>query len=239
MQKCGSYFLALNWAFLRFYVVVEFGQAMAKQGISMLTLNYRGTHKSGGTFGLHNTLEDIQATWAWLHRERTIHQFKLNTENLVLGGYSYGGGMALAYSAQHQEVGRVFSIAGTDHGQFARDYLHNPTFAEMIDTWFDELKFPAGPVHFEGRDAVKELTQNSDPYDLKLGAKYLANRDILLIAGWDDLWVPVESHILPFYRALVGANAQKVQIDAFQDNHLFENSYEQLVDAVIDWILNA
>ena len=109
----------------------------------------------------------------------------------------------------------------------------------MVDTWFDELKFPAGQVNFEGREAVKELTQNPDLYDLKLAAPSLADREILLIAGGDDLSATIESHILPFYRALAASNAQKVQIIAFQDNHLFENSHEQLSQAVADWILAA
>ena len=147
--------------------------------------------------------------------------------------------MGMAYTAKQEEVRRVFSIAGTDHGQFARDYLQNPTFAENIDTWFDGLKFPNGPVHFEGKEAVKELTRNSDIYDLKLITEHLANRDILIIAGWDDQSVSMESHILPFYRALVGANAQQVQIYAFQDNHLFENTHKQLAHTVINWILKA
>jgi len=110
-------------------LVMELGQGMAKQGISVLTFNYRGTHKSEGAFSLSNTLEDIQAAFTWLHQERIIRQFQLNTRDLVLGGISYGGGMGIAYAAKHPEVRRIFSIAGTDHGEFAREYMRNPAFA--------------------------------------------------------------------------------------------------------------
>ena len=220
-------------------LAIELGQGMAEHGINVLTFNYRGMYESEGTFGLQNTLEDIHAAFTWLHQERIIRQFQLSTSDLVLGGISYGGGMGIAYAAKHPEVRRVFSIAGTDHGEFAREYMRNSDFAQTFGTWFDELKFPAGPVNFEGRVTIDELTQNPDPYDLKLGAPSLADRDILLIAGWDDHSVTIESHILPFYRALTASNAQKVQIIAFQDNHLFENSREQLSRAVADWILSA
>ena len=219
------------------YLHVEFCQAMAKQGISTFTFSNRGTYKSQGTFSWGNTQEDIHAAFAWLHQEKNIHKYQLNLNNLVLGGYSYGGGMGITYAAQHPEVRRVFSIAGTDHGEFAREYLRNPTFAQMIDTWFNEIRYPAGPVNFEDRDTATYLSQNSDQYDLKLAAPSLADRDMLLIAGWDDTNVSIESHILPFYRALVAANAQKVQIIAFQDNHIFENSREQLAQTVVNWIL--
>jgi dipeptidyl aminopeptidase/acylaminoacyl peptidase len=220
------------------YLNVEFCQAMAIQGISTFTFSYSGTYQSEGTFSWGNTQEDIQAAFAWLHQEKNIRQYQLNTDNLILGGYSYGGGMGITYTAQHPQVRRVFSIAGTDHGEFAREYLRNPAFAQMIEAWFDEIRLPAGPVNFEDIETATELSQNSEQYDLKLAAPSLADRDILLIAGWDDSTVSIESHILPLYRALVAANAQKVQIIAFQDNHIFENSREQLAQTVVNWILN-
>ena len=106
----------------------------------------------------------------------------------------------------------------------------------MIDAILEELKSPAGPVRFEGKAANEELMQNPTPYDLRINAAALANRDILLIGGWDDTNVTIEHHILPFYRTLVNTNAQKVQITAFQDNHEFEKSREELAATIIRWI---
>ena len=147
-----------------------------------------------------------------------------------------GGGMALAYAAKYPGFKRIFAIGATDHGEFAREYKRNPLFSEMIDAIFEELKSPAGPVRFEGKAAIEELTQNPTPYDLRINATALANRDILLIGGWDDTDRTIEHHLLPFYRTLVNTNAQKVQITAFQDNHEFEKSREELAATVIRWI---
>jgi hypothetical protein len=144
--------------------------------------------------------------------------------------------MVLAYAAKYPGFKRIFAIAGTDHGEFVREYKRNPLFSEMIDAIFEELKSPAGPVRFEGKAAIEELTQNPTPYDLRINAIALANRDILLIGGWDDTNVTIEHHILPFYRALVNTNAQKVQITVFQDNHEFEKSREELAATIIRWI---
>ena len=72
-------------------LVIELGQEMAKQGISVLTFNYRGTHKSEGAYSLSNTLEDIQAAFTWLHQERIIRQFQLNIRDVVLGGIRFKG----------------------------------------------------------------------------------------------------------------------------------------------------
>lgn len=216
--------------------VLGLGQTMSQHGINTVNFNYRGTHKSKGTFGFKNTLEDIQAAMEYLHQEEIICKFQIDTDRLILGGYSYGGGMALTYAFSHPEIKRIFSIAGTDHGEFAREYMRNPAFTQMIDTMFEELKFPAGPVHFEGREAIKELTQNPDPYDLNLGATALTDRDILLIGGWEDLNNTIEHHILPLYRALVTAGAQQVSIVAFQDSHEFEECGDELAWSVVRWV---
>jgi len=221
--------------------VLGLGQKMIQYGINILTFNYRGIYKSEGIFSLQNTYEDIQAASTYLHQEEVICKFKVDASKLILGGYSYGGGMALAYAAKYPGFKRIFAIAGADHGEFAREYKRNPTFAEMIDTIFEELKSPAGPVRFEGKAAegkaaegkaaIEELTQNPTPYDLRINATALANRD-----SWDDTNATIEHHLLPFYRALVNTNAQKVQITAFQDNHEFEKSREELAATIIRWI---
>ncbi|MCJ7736841.1 MAG: S9 family peptidase [Anaerolineae bacterium] len=218
--------------------MLELGQPMSQHGINSLTFNYQGTHQSEGTYSLRNTLKDIQAAIEYLHQDDVINEFKIDTGRLILGGYSYGGGMALAYAASHPEINRIVSIAGTDHGEFAREYIRNSTFAEMIDASFEEMKFPAGPVHFGGKEVIPKLTQDPDPYDLRLSAVALANRDILLIGGWDDPNVSIEHHILPLYRALVASNALRVRVIAFQDDHAFEKSRGELAHIVADWILS-
>ena len=126
-----------------------------------------------------------------------MRRFQVDRDRMVLGGYSYGGG--------------------------------------MVDAMFQELESPAGPVRF-AEAPMAALLRNPAPYDLRLSAAALADRDILLVGGWDDAQVTFEHHILPFYRALAAANAQRVRIMAFQDDHAFENSREELATAVIHWV---
>jgi hypothetical protein len=215
--------------------VLELGQRMSQHSINTLTFNYRGTYQSKGTYGIRNTLNDIQAAIEYLHQKDVVQNFKIHTSKLVLGGYSYGGGMALAYAMDHLEIKRIFSIAGTDHGEFAREYVRNDDFSDIIDTMFEELKFPTGPVHYSSERPIDELIQDPDPYDLRLNATALADRDLLLIGGWDDPNVTIEHHVLPLYRALVNAKAQ-VRIVAFPDDHAFRKSRDKIARTVIGWI---
>jgi pimeloyl-ACP methyl ester carboxylesterase len=215
--------------------VLELGQRMSQQGINTLTFNYRGTHQSEGTFSFGNTQKDIKAAFEYLHQKEVVQKFRIDTSRLILGGSSYGGGMALAYAASHPEVKRIFSIAGWDYGEFAREYMRNADFSDMIDTMSEELKFPTGHVHYISERPINELLQDPDPYDLRLNATALAERDLLLIGGWDDSEATIEHHLLPLYRALVKAEA-RARIVAFPDNHAFRKSRDEIARTVIGWV---
>ena len=206
-------------------------------GLNAMTFNYRGIYQSEGDYSLRNTQVDIQAALDFLQDADTIKDHKIDKDKLVLGGWSYGGGMGLIFAANHPQIRHVFSIAGTDHGEFAREYQRNGTFSTVVDTIFDELRYPHGPVRFSGKLAIRnELIQNPDPYDLLIHSEKLADRAILLIGGWDDSNVVVERHILPFYRVLTELGAYNVRIRAFKDDHAFEESRSEMTDTILEWV---
>ncbi len=216
--------------------VLGLGARLANLGVQSLMFNYRGTFESEGTYSLAHTVEDIDAAFEFLARPEVRERFGIGPEPVVPVGYSYGGGMALAYVAAHPEIRRVCSIAGTDHGEFMREYRRNAAFAEMIDTSFQELGAPAGPVRFAEERGVAELERNADPYDLRRVAGSLTDRDVLIIGAWDDPYVTIEAHVLPVYRKLVAAGSSSVRLRAFQDGHAFEQSAEPLAAEVFAWI---
>jgi dipeptidyl aminopeptidase/acylaminoacyl peptidase len=217
--------------------VLGLGEAFSRQGLNVLTFNYRGTFQSEGRFSLEGTHVDIQAAFDFLQDEETVDKHGVDPTKLVLGGWSYGGGMGLIYAANHPEVAHVFSVAGTDHGAFAREYQRNESFASQIDAMFDGLRYPNGPVRFARKLAVSDgLVPNQALYDLLGHAEKLAARDVLLMGGWDDQNVTIERHILPCYRRLKDLGSDKVRIHAFQADHYFENSRSEMVAVVTEWI---
>ncbi len=216
--------------------VLGLGQKLASAGINVFTFNYSGTHKSEGEFTMSNTLTDIQAAYDYLHQNEIVRRFHVDTSQVVLGGYSYGGGMALTYASRHLGIQRVISIAGNDHGAFAREYLRNPQMAQSMDSLFDKLKAPEGPINFDGSGVLKKLAADPNPLDLRLAANDLAARDILMIGGWDDVQVSIDQVLLPFYRALKKAGANKIRFVALQTDHSFRNVREELATELVHWM---
>jgi pimeloyl-ACP methyl ester carboxylesterase len=222
--------------------VLDLGAALTQYGFNTLTFNYRGTYESEGHYlGFQDTQQDIQAAFAFLRDDETVRTYEIDVDRLILGGWSYGGGMGLIYAANNPDVKHVFSIAGTDHGEFAREYWRNESFSTMIDTSFTSLSYPDGPVRFSGKSTIREelrqqLSENAAPYDLVDQAGRLIDRDVLLIGAWDDKQVVLERHILPLYRSLKDLGSTRVTITAFQDGHEFESSRLALAQTIDHWI---
>ena len=221
--------------------VLGLGNLLSESGINVLTFNYCGTYQSQGELSFANAQLDIQEAFDFIYRKENILKFKIDTANIYLGGWCFGGGMALTYAANHPEITAVFSIAGNDHGEFLREYISNAEMRKMIDDMFTEITAPEGPVRFEAGATPKEMAEagieNLDPtLDLKKIAPQLAKKNILLIAAWNDAQVTIDQYILPFYRALQKEKARNVKITAFQDDHYFRNSRNELAQIIAGWI---
>jgi len=221
--------------------VLGIGKRLSEAGINALTFNYSGTHQSEGEYNFENSQKDIRAAFEFINHTKNIRQYKIDTNHIYLGGYSYGGGMAFTYAANHPEIKSVFSIGGNDHGAFMREYSHNPEMKEMIDNMFDELKAQPyivkfGPGGIPAEIAELRIIESNPTLDLRYCATLLAPKNILLIGGWDDRNVSIENIVLPLYRALINAKAKNVKITAVQDNHSFINSREELAQIIIDWL---
>jgi dienelactone hydrolase len=221
--------------------VLGIGSKLAAAGFHALTFAYSGSQGSRGEASFWNAQRDIQGAFDFLHQPENAKRFQVDRGRMILGGWCYGGNMALAYAAGHPEVTTVFSIAGNDHGEFLREYARNPEFQKMVDAMSDSWIKPPHEVRFARGAMPKEIVaaglDRLDPiFDLRASAPRLAGREILLVGGWDDRQVTIDQYVLPFYRALEKAGAKKVTITAFQDDHYFKNCREQLAAAIIDWL---
>jgi alpha/beta superfamily hydrolase len=221
--------------------VIGVGKILAESGINTLTFNYSGTFKSQGKTSLDNSLLDTKAALDFLKNSENVKKFKIDTTAIILGGYSYGGGMAMTYAIKHPEIKIVFSIAGVDWGEYYQEYLRNPEFKKTTDGNMAKMAAMTEQIRFEKGAMPDEITQGGiikldSAYFLRKSARKLAPKDILIICGWDDAMATVDQIILPVYRALKKEKAKNVQITAFQDGHSFGRSRTELAQVIIKWI---
>jgi len=216
--------------------VLGLGAALSAGGLHVFVVHPRGHEGSGGEATFANALEDVGVLWAWLASRDGGGALGLDAGRRVLAGYSWGGGIALAFAAREKSVARVVSIAGSDHGVFIRRIDSDPEYAALYRGALESTRAPDGPVRFDVDATLDELRSGQAVHDLATIAPRLADRDILIVAGWDDEQVEIEFQVLPFYRALRAAGADGVRLLSFQDGHGFRHSREALAAGVLDWL---
>ena len=82
---------------------LDLGKRLSEAGIITLTFNISGTYQSGGECNSVNTQKDIKAAFEFIYKAENIIMYRIDTSNIYLAGYSYGGGMALTYAANNPE----------------------------------------------------------------------------------------------------------------------------------------
>jgi pimeloyl-ACP methyl ester carboxylesterase len=220
--------------------VLGLGALLSREGMTAVTFNPRGMHGSEGTASFAHALEDIGAALEWLRAPEVSKKFGVDTSRIVLAGHSWGGGLGLAYAARDKSVRRIVSIAPNDHGEFVREYRRNAARAAAIDKMVAETTGPAGPVRFDPKaNGIAELSSHMDVYGLRENASRLADRDILIVGGWEDEAATVEQYLLPFYRALKRAGAAHVTFLVYHDGHNFVGVRERLASDIREWVLRS
>jgi dipeptidyl aminopeptidase/acylaminoacyl peptidase len=222
--------------------VIGIGKLLSQSGINALTFNYSGTFQSQGKTRFDFTMMDIKAAYGFLHNPEHIKRFMIDTSFIILGGWSYGGGMAMTYAIEHPEIKSVFTIAGVDWGEYYEEYIRNPEFKKTTDDNMAKLAALSGQVRFETGAMPDEITKDGiirldSAYFLKKSAPRLAHKDILIVCGWDDPQATIDQYILPLYRALKKEKAENVQITALQDGHFFSKTREELAQIIIKWVM--
>lgn len=212
------------------------GKTLSGKGINVFMFDFRGCFGSQGKQGLLNSQEDISSALAFLRSKEMIVKYNLDTSNIVIGGYSYGGHMSMVYAVHHPEIKRVISISGGDLGILADVIKADSTLLTEYSDFFRSISKPNGPVEFYYSNPIDELTNNQDYFYILKQVKRLANTDILMTGGLDDETVSMEKMVLPLYQGLKKNENQKVKCIVYQTNHSYKGVTSKLLQDIIEWV---
>ncbi len=210
-------------------------EPLANAGVNVLSFNYRGVFASEGYFSFSHAVEDADAARRFLKDSRISGAHPIDPQNIVLGGWSFGGSMAPLAAHLTPEFERFFVITGRNFTEEARRIDQDKTYAAQVAQNLAGIRTPDGPVNYHD-DLLTELVERQDEFDNLRLAPLLTDRKILLIGGWEDELVSLEDHLIPFYRALVRHGAENVRIETIQDDHAFTKHQAQLVRIIVEWL---
>ena len=212
------------------------GDKLSANGINVLTFNYQGTWSSEGRFSFESSMQDVRTAIKFLKLKEVVNKFKIDTNNIIVVGHSYGGAMALTAALNFPEIKRIISIAGADESVFGRKMKSNPQFRKIFSDMLNKSQYPTGPVKFNFKANITHWLNHLDDYDLVKYAEKLKDRDILLLGGWNDQAIVLEEHILPLFRKLQQLKSKQVKIEVFNTNHSFGNVKKELNKTILAWI---
>lgn len=217
--------------------VLGLGKNLSNAGFNVMTFNYPGTWKSEGIRTDAAALGSVQSAINFAKSGSSLNVFRNDTSDIILIGYSYGGGMALLGSVFDQSIKKVITIAAGDLSIFADKLEEDPDarkyFEQMVDKMLSNPTMARGT---SGKEYVQSLLINRDKYNLKQYSEELAEKELLLIGGWLDNTKKIEEELLPLYRELLAKGAEHVKIIAFDSDHSFANQEEALAKAILNWL---
>lgn len=217
--------------------VFGLGQRLSEHGFDALAFNYRGTFKSEGIYLPSTSLEDVESAINYLKSPSIAKRFSVDTTNIILIGYSYGGGMALLGSLFDPSVKRVVSIAGADLNILAGQFEQDEEYRLAHQKFLDECMADSSMCRSIGGKKTHEwLFAHRGDFDIIGRAGQLSAKKILLIGGWRDESAAVEYYILPLFRALRSTSIDNVDIQMYDADHSFEDYRESLADDIINWL---
>ena len=207
-------------------------------GIKILVFNYQGSFSSEGFFNNENCIYDVAVAMSFLRQEKIVQQFEIDTSNIVICGYSLGGGFALTAALYHPEIRRIISIGGPDNSVYIKKMKSDSGYRETFEQNASRSFSPNGPIKGDPESFHRyndTVIANVDYYDLVKNAEKLMDREILFVAGWLDNTAPIEENVLPLYRQLKRLKSEKVYIKVFDTNHGFSNVKDDLINVIVDW----
>jgi dienelactone hydrolase len=216
--------------------VLGLGVNLRKQAMNALVFNYRGTWGSEGILSITNSFEDVISAIRYVKSGQAVQTFNIDTTNIAIIGYSFGGGLALLASITDTTVKRVIDIAGGDLAEVARTMQTSENYKKSIEDLLEQGISSCSFISVNPKEMFNDVLMDMDKYDLVRHAQQLSCKNILLIGGWNDQMNTLEQHILPLYRALQQHETGQLEIEVFPTDHSFRNVKDLLTQKILEWL---
>lgn len=210
---------------------LDLAQAVRRAGWNVLTLHYRGSWGSPGTFSLGNVVEDASAALAFVEDPANAARFGIDRRRIVVGGHSMGGFAAASAALGDAKLAGVVLIDGWNVGKDGADFAKLPPPARhaMAEKAFDDLgnslaNTSAGAI-------ADEMAAHAAEWNVRAWAPHLT-RTPLLVVGAAKAQGP-ENHAIAQAVATAGGKVTDVTVDT---DHGFSDRRIALAAIVVRWL---
>jgi len=207
---------------------LDLAQAARRAGWNVLTLHYRGSWGSPGTFSFTHASEDAFTALQYLQQPAVVARYHIDTSAIAVAGHSMGGFMAADAAAADPRVAGLFLIDPWDPLQTAASLA----MPEGEAGWKAEVAGDLPPLNGATYDSLTaEIKSNGEKFDLGRRLAGYGRRPLMILGAEKG----------------IGAMARKVAADAQGTNpsarlmvwptdHSFSDSRIALADALVRFL---
>ncbi|WP_262692918.1 alpha/beta hydrolase family protein [Kordiimonas aestuarii] len=208
---------------------LDLAQALRRAGFNTLYFHYRGAWGSEGKYSLRHVTEDAAAALAFLRKEGTAGNMRIDADRISLFGHSLGGFTALYTGAADTRVRCTVAAAPADLVNF----IKSASSETVVST---EAQAPVpGLDGYSFADLVSETQANMKDFDLTRKMAAFHDRPLLVISGDKDSAVPLADQI-PLANAATDAGAAPFEHTIMDADHGFSWNRIAFMQKVTSWM---
>ena len=206
---------------------LDLAQAVRRAGWTVVTINYRGSWGSPGTFSFGQNLEDAEATLAFVRDPANAARLGIDPGRIAIGGHSMGGWVTAETLAKEPGVLGGVVISPGDVG--AMGLIARSSRAPIVATMADNKEALAGVTPESMAD---EVAAHGTEWSFATLAPKLKDRRLMVLYSNDFVKSNAEA-LIAGVKAAGGTQVQSVYVPT---DHSWSDKRITLEALVINWL---
>jgi pimeloyl-ACP methyl ester carboxylesterase len=207
---------------------LDLAQAARRAGWNVLTLHYRGSWGSPGSFSYAHCAEDADTALAWLRSPDAIARYAIDPARIAVAGHSMGGMMAARAVADDPKVVGLFLIDPWDIAHEGEGFRADPKARERFLA--SELRDDLPPLAGTSEAAlVAEIEQAGPRLDLARTLQAIGPRPTTMIYTERGIGAAEE-------RRVASAAGRPLIAELWPTDHSFSDMRIALAVRLVDWL---
>jgi len=196
----------------------DIAQELRSDGRNVILFNHRGAWGSQGIYSYSNCLQDVQEVIRYLSKHSLANELRIDTDEFILIGRSYGAGIALIQGSQIEAVKKIISISATNYGEIMMGYQSLEELGSFKRYMQKQIMINHNIDSF-----LQELLDYKEEYNIVNYADQLQNKKVLHIedSTKNESWIKQLEH------------STYIVIDS---DHNFVAERTKLKGSIINWL---
>jgi pimeloyl-ACP methyl ester carboxylesterase len=209
--------------------ILDVAQAACDAGWNSLTLHYRGSWGSPGTFSYTHMIGDAEAAVAFVRDPDVAARYSIDTRHIVLAGHSGGASAAVVAAANVEGIAGIVLISAVDADGIAA-HLKTPQARAALAG--RQTPCPPMLTGCTGEGLDLEAADHASSWGFAVLAPHLTKIPLLMFTS-DDGYREENDKLAADIVSKGGAEPTRIY---WKTDHGYSDRRKDLSDAIVQWL---